>query len=302
MGSQRPEDPRLHRIGDDRRVRQRESAVLPTSRALDSSRWVLYTFIVIFRAVAFDIDGTLYPSLGLYFRNLGFGFRNYRMLRAFAKVRYELHQRSMDPASEPGMPSDLAGFRALQARILADGTGLAFEEAFAWAERTMYGELEASFHDVRLFRGVRATLDAFAGAGLRLAALSDFPAPRKLEILGIRDYFEVAMSSEETGFLKPAARPFLTLAERLGVAPEELCYVGNSSRLDVAGAKGVGMGSALRGSSGFLKGRREPYAPKEFNSLREIAPDLAFTDWRDLVNYILPETAPVGRVLGVSGA
>ncbi|MEI6388200.1 MAG: HAD family hydrolase [Spirochaetota bacterium] len=259
-------------------------------------------FIVIFRAVAFDIDGTLYPSMGLYFRNLGFGFRNYRMLRAFAKVRYQLHQMSMDPSMEPGMPSDLPGFRALQARILADGTSLSFEEAFSWAERTMYGELEASFHDVRLFHGVRATLDAFAASGLRLAALSDFPAPRKLEILGIRDYFEVAMSSEETGFLKPASRPFLTLAERLGVAPGELCYVGNSSRLDVAGAKAVGMGTALRGSSGFFRGSREPYAPKEFNSLREITPDMAFTDWRDLVNYILPGPARSGRALGVSEA
>ncbi|MEI6876563.1 MAG: HAD family hydrolase [Spirochaetota bacterium] len=240
------------------------------------------------RAVAFDIDGTLYPNWGLYLMNFGFGLKHYRRLKAFAKVRYELHRRAVDPVERLARPTDLAGFRALQARLLSEQLGCTETEAASWAEEIMYGELEAAFDRVRPFPGVEPALKRFAAAGLRLAALSDFPAPRKLETIGLRDYFEVAMSSEETGSLKPAPDPFLRVAERLGLEPSEIFYVGNSLRLDIAGAKKAGMGAALRGSAASMRNAKEPYAPKSFEHLELVAPDLVFTNWDDLVEFILP--------------
>jgi putative hydrolase of the HAD superfamily len=171
---------------------------------------------------------------------------------------------------------------------------LDLNEAARWADKVMYGELERSFAHVRPYPGVLPALDALAAAGFRLAALSDFPAPRKLEILGLGDRFEVALSSEETGFLKPAPEPFLELARRLGLAPEEIFYVGNSFNLDIVGAKGAGMGAALRGSDSPRSTLREPYAPPSTGEARAVKADLVFTEWQDLVDFLLPQ----GRMAG----
>lgn len=240
-----------------------------------------------YRAVAFDIDGTLYPSLGLYLRNLGFGLRHRRVLGHFSRVRHELHSLAMNETSRRDLPRDLGGFRSLQARLLAQRTGMGPDEARDWVERVMYGELEDFFDRIALFPGVVEALSAFERAGLRLAALSDFPAPRKLERIGLARFFEVAMSSEESGMLKPAPEPFLDLCGRLGLEPADVLYVGNSPLLDIAGAHGVGMDAALRGSVSVKRLLREPYTPRDHRPRQDRHPDLVFSDWKDLVTFTL---------------
>lgn len=240
-----------------------------------------------YRAVAFDIDGTLYPSLGLYLKNIGFGLRHYHILTAFSKVRHELHSLAMDPRARGTLPRNLEGFRSHQAKLLAERSGISEEEARAWADRVMYGELEAFFTSISLFPGVEKALTALSKAGLRLAALSDFPAPTKLSHIGLAKFFEVAMSSEESGMLKPAPEPFLELSSRLGLEPSTILYVGNSPGLDIAGAHGVGMDAALRGSRTIKHLIREPYTPRLPGKGRGPRPELVFSKWSELVDFAL---------------
>jgi putative hydrolase of the HAD superfamily len=75
--------------------------------------------------------------------------------------------------------------------------------------------------------------------------LSDFPPERKIELLGLGASFDVVLSTEQTGFLKPHGEPFRRFSEALGIPPEEILYVGNSPRLDAAGALAAGLGAAL---------------------------------------------------------
>lgn len=199
------------------------------------------------KAVAFDIDGTLYRDAALYVKVLPFVAANLPLLRAFAGTRQELHRLSADEASRASLPTDLAGFRAFQARLLAPKLGIGAEEAEALIERVMYHELEGHFGRVAPYPGVLPTLRGLRDSGLRLAALSDFPAPRKLELLGLRDCFEVASCTEESGRLKPAPDGFLALAGALGLEPGEILFVGNSARYDVAGSRSAGMVAAIRG-------------------------------------------------------
>ena len=240
-----------------------------------------------YRAVAFDIDGTLYPSLGLYLGHIGFGLRNYRVLTNFSSVRHVLHSLAMDEGERRSLPRDLGGFRSLQASLLAKRCGMGEGEARDWAERVMYGELESFFDKIELFPGVEEALASLSAAGLRLAALSDFPAPKKLDAIGISRFFEVAMSSEESGMLKPAPEPFLDLAARLRLEPKEILYVGNSPSLDIAGAHGVGMDAALRGGSALKRLIREPYAPRIPDAAKASLPELVFSNWKDLVAFAL---------------
>jgi len=203
--------------------------------------------------VAFDLDGTLYPDSSLRVHLPSFTFRNLSFLVAFGLARAEIHARaaagcgSEDPAGpNEGWPRDLAGYRELQAQAAARRWGRSAGEALARAEASVYGELEGYFAQVRLFDGVKDCLAALAARGLRLGVLSDFPPRRKLALLGIEDRFKAIRCSEESGTLKPACKPFLDLAADLGAAPEEVLYVGNSRRYDIAGAKAAGMLAALK--------------------------------------------------------
>ena len=240
-----------------------------------------------YRAVAFDIDGTLYPSLGLYLGHIGFGLKHYRILTIFSRVRHEMHALAMDAEKRRSLPRNLEGFRSLQSRLLAERSGLGFEEAREWIERVMYGELESFFAKISLFPGVEASLARLSQAGLRLAALSDFPAPKKLASIGLSRFFEVAMSSEESGMLKPAPEPFFDLAVRLELKPTEILYVGNSISLDIAGAHGAGMDAALRGGGSLRQLIREPYAPRNPDKGDATQPELVFSNWSDLVAFAL---------------
>lgn len=222
-----------------------------------------------FDAVAFDLDGTLYPNLSLYIAALPRMARKGRRFFAFNAARHELRAAGLARAREQLSPRDGPSFRAAEAALVAKKLGLGEAEARAMVERDFYGEVAELFSRVRPFRGLKPALDALATAGMRLALLSDLPPSRKLELMGLSGRFEAELCSEDSGYLKPAPEPFAMLASRLGLRPDRVLYVGNSSRIDVAGAKGAGMAAAL------VSRRGDPLA------------DLSFYDWRELVAFAL---------------
>jgi putative hydrolase of the HAD superfamily len=225
------------------------------------------------KAVAFDIDGTLYSSIAFYLGMFDFAFRRWGVLRSFSAVRKEIHRESADPAARGRAGQrDLAAFRGMQARLFAARSGLSAEKAAEILDRVMYGELDGYFRRARLYPGLLECLDSLQAAGLRLAVLSDFPPLRKLEILGLKDRFEVARATEESGFLKPAPEPFLALAAELGLAPAEVLFVGNHPIYDIQGAAGAGMPAALRGHS---PAPRASLHFKDWSKLTRFALDLA---------------------------
>jgi putative hydrolase of the HAD superfamily len=144
-------------------------------------------------------------------------------------------------------------------------------------DRLIYRYWEDQFSKIGLFPYVRETLGAFRQAGLKLGLLSDFPPVRKIALLGLEGSFDVLLSTEETGRLKPSVIPFAKLARAMALNPAEILYVGNSYRYDVAGAKAAGMRSALikRGilSTGYCPGTE--------------GADFVFRDYRQLREYVL---------------
>lgn len=216
-------------------------------------------------AVGFDLDGTLYPNYRFYLRLLPFVLREHRMLRAMGAARDSLRADSAD-----------GRFYDLQARLMAELLAEDPEAVKDRTERLVYRGWEPLFRGLKLYRGVPETLDAFKGAGLKLGLLSDFPPSTKLKHLGLGGYWDVELCSEETGRLKPDPLPFLELARGLGVDPSRVLYVGNSIKYDIAGARGVGMKTALIASE---LGRRKAAAS---------GADLIFRDYRQLRRFVLP--------------
>lgn len=230
-----------------------------------------------YSAVAFDIDGTLYPDAGLRRLLLPFALRHGPFLLAFSRARSILHREAL--AQGEG-PRDLESFRLRQATLIGRYLGMAPARALALADRLVYTELEARFQEIALYPGVRACLEALKATGLALAALSDFPAQAKIAHLGLADLLPLALTSEACGRLKPSPEPFLDLARRLGLKPESILYVGNSVRYDVVGARAAGMPVALRIDRGGPARSGPP-------SLMRGA-DFVFSSWQDLAGFILP--------------
>ncbi len=213
-------------------------------------------------AVAFDLDGTLYPNRRFYLRLVPFIVKEHRLLRAMGKAR-----DAMRAAAQEGR------FYDLQARIMAELLKEDPEIVKEKTERLIYRGWEPLFRRVKLFDGVRETLEAFQAAGLKLGLLSDFPPEAKLEHLGLADPWDVVMCSERTGRLKPDPLSFRELADRLGAAPERVLYVGNSVAYDVRGARAAGMKAALVASM--------------FRRRRKSGADFVFTDYRQLRAFVL---------------
>jgi 2-haloacid dehalogenase len=94
---------------------------------------------------------------------------------------------------------------------------------------------------------VADALRRLGDAGLRLAALTNSTeevARAQLEHAGLIDLFELVLSADTVGRLKPAPEPYLMAAERLGVGVGEVRLIA-AHAWDVAGAARAGCATAF---------------------------------------------------------
>ncbi|WP_028974495.1 HAD family hydrolase [Spirochaeta cellobiosiphila] len=184
-------------------------------------------------AVAFDIDGTLYPNSEMYLKSIPFVMGHLRELKTFSKVRKDIrdHKQFVD-------------FHQQQAIMMGEALGISPERAKALINRVFYTRWFKVFNHLKPFPHVKEVLESFKSKGLKLAALSDFPLQDRLNKLGLDEYFPVKLSSEDVGRLKPNVEPFVELQKRLEIPAENILYVGNSYQYDVEGSHKANMKAA----------------------------------------------------------
>ncbi len=222
-------------------------------------------------AIAFDIDGTLYPDTAFTVRLLPFLLTNLRFMITFGQVRSDI--RVLQEKGE-GFPHP--DFFGLQASLFARRSGLTEGEARSLIDRKIYQGWRPLFEQIKPFPHLPEAFHAFHAAGLKIGIMSDFLPDQKGDIWGLRALSDAVLGSEETGALKPSPVPFLVLAEALGVKPERVLYVGNSLRSDVQGARAAGMKTAcIRG----------PLSTALRGPVREA--DISFSAYRQLVRNVL---------------
>ncbi|GHV95389.1 phosphoglycolate phosphatase [Spirochaetia bacterium] len=224
-------------------------------------------------AIAFDLDGTLYPNYRLNIRLIPFVLKEWRLLVAFDKARSTI--RAQQEQTVPGTPAPpFPSFYQTQSLYVAQLLGANPDQIKEKIDRLIYRGWEPFFKHIKLFSHVKETLTALREAGFKMGLLSDFPPETKLENLGIAGYWDAVLCSELCGALKPHPRSFQDLAAALNTAPERILYVGNSYRYDVIGAKQAGMRTALI---------TNPLTPRR----RSPAPDFTFHDYRQLRDFVL---------------
>ena len=221
-----------------------------------------------FRAVAFDVDGTLYPNGLMYLASIPFFFSRIRLILHFRKIRRTLRQ--IRPIED---------FYELQSHMLAEALGVDPFRAAEIIDRRIYRDWERVLSAVPRFRGIRSVIESLREAGVKVGVLSDFPLGNKLGRLGLEGLWDVRVAAEDVGYLKPNPEPFRELLARLGEAAEDTLYVGNNYAYDVEGARAVGMRTAYLSplaSSG--RPATEPGAPS--------GADFTFYNYRRLQKWI----------------
>jgi len=216
-------------------------------------------------AVAFDLDGTLYPNYRLNLRLLPFLFRHWRFMLAFGRARNIIRREQAE--NEPAVMPD---FYERQAALVAEQLNARKEEIRERIDRLIYRGWEPFFLKIKPFPRVREILEELKARGMKLGLLSDFPPETKLEYLGLSGLWDTVLCTENIGALKPSERPFEELAKNLACPPERILYVGNSRRYDVEGAKRAGMKAAfLNTGLPVLTGIKADFTFSDYRRLRE---------------------------------
>ena len=126
--------------------------------------------------------------------------------------------------------------------------------------------------EITSYEGVENVLK-FLKTKYKLAIVSDAPKLKawiRLAHMKLDPYFDVILTSQDTGLLKPNPEVFLRAAKELGVKPSECLMVGDHPERDL-GAKDVGMKTCFaRYGSIFENKAKWDYEIDNINELMDI--------------------------------
>jgi len=200
-----------------------------------------------YKAVCFDIDGTLYPRSVMNRRLLSLGFKHPFFAVKYNKMRqlYRELQSSFDCDS-------LFIDKSLMAReaiILQKNFGIYpnkdIDFVISKLNSCIYKPMEKLYSHTKSFDGVAKTFENLKAHGLKIGVFSDFPLFNKLDTMGLSKYVDFAASSSNVGFLKPNIHCFEYLLYNVGAKPSETLYVGDSYTKDVVGASNAGLNAVF---------------------------------------------------------
>lgn len=141
--------------------------------------------------------------------------------------------------------------------IIRDADGYRVKEGFflelidllPWRQKPSLEQLQ-SYYDEHYMTHAKAmdhaidTLQACRNMGLRLGVITNGHSHlqhRKIDLLGLREYFDTIVISGEVGLSKPDPQIYRLALERLGVGPDQCVLVGDHPRNDIWGAAQVGL-------------------------------------------------------------
>jgi HAD superfamily hydrolase (TIGR01549 family) len=196
------------------------------------------------RAVLFDVDGTLYRQRPLRLMMaaelgalaLGHPFRAPGIWRALSEYR----------RAQEALRGDDTANAARQLQIAAARAGMTIEQMARLVDEWM---IERPLKHLARFRahGLLELLDFLTAKRVAIGVLSDYPAARKLDALGVGHYFSLVLcgGDPEIGAFKPSPRGFLTACARWQLDPADVLYVGDRADADAAGAAAANMPAAI---------------------------------------------------------
>lgn len=190
-----------------------------------------------FDAVSFDVDGTLYPL---------------RLQRAFLLPYLAMHplllgnyNKVVEEVRNERVRSD--DLRGEVARRLGERVGANADRARQVINQVVHGAWPTSFGPRTPYRGIPKLLAAIDAAGVPRAVVSDYPAERKLQNMGLEEGWVTVIDCEGLGAYKPQTDGLVAAAQAMGVPPGRVLHIGDRADTDGAMAREAGAPCVLIG-------------------------------------------------------
>lgn len=211
-------------------------------------------------AVLFDLDGTLVDSLPT--------------LRAI--MDGVLADLGRSPIPLPMLRSFVGdGVARLVERVLETTGGVPSTGLGPVVDDYLKRYERSPAEGTRLADGCVECLDAFAGAGVKLAVCTNKPETVTailLRDLGIADRFDAVVGGDTCATRKPDAEPALEACRRLGVEPKRTLFVGDNEH-DTACGRSAGCSTVVILSGGYARVPLDELgADRIVRSLSEVPP------------------------------
>jgi len=211
------------------------------------------------RAVLFDLDGTLLNSIDGIVECFEKVLAEYIPGRSFS--RDEMIMKIGEPVQK-----QMLEFSGGQTELV---------DSMVKKYRSLMEHRIASF---LLYDGVRDAILALRGLGFLTGLVtSKSRGPTEISLLkhNMYELFDVCVTADDTLIHKPFAEPLLFAAEKLGISPSEILFIGDSIHdINCAHAAGSLAGAAYWGP--FPRGLLDSLKPKfGFESMSEIPLKLA---------------------------
>ena len=224
-----------------------------------------------YKAICFDLDGTLYPIKVMNDNLIKLTLRH-----PCLNLRYN-KERRLFRAFQSSFKQDIP-LRWREALIIKTGSAQepakgfskdSCRDVYEKLQRFIYGPLGKMYSGLKPFPGVRATMEKIHDNGLKIGVLSDFPLFERIQDMKIDDLVDFACSSDDTGFLKPDTHCFEYLLYNLRMSPQEVLYVGDSYDKDIVGASNAGVDAVIVNVKDSEKRLRYPLAKAVFRNWNE---------------------------------
>jgi len=201
-----------------------------------------------YKAICFDVDGTLYPPrllkqfmLNITFAHPIWSARYGRMRQAFRECQSTFEQMGLSSF----------GFREREAMVLIKTMPLKnmkLLEARRRLDVGYYKHLADIYETLGRQPETEKTLRKIKEHGITTAVFSDWPLWDKLERMGLDSLIDKRYSPDDCGYLKPDVHCFEFVVDKLGLEAKDVLFVGDSYNKDIAGAAGAGLDAVLVGT------------------------------------------------------
>ena len=182
-------------------------------------------------AVIFDLDGTLIDSASSYYQMIDVIFKRLGIPPVSKKILLEA-MKNGEFEWDLVLPGEM---KNRQEELIEKARGILDEIA------------PSMFHEqVKIIPGTAEVLKAIAAEGLKLAlvtsSLKDYMALKlaPLSEAGVENLFEVVITADDVQNKKPHAEPLVMCSDKLGLAPGQCVYVGDT-RVDIKAGNAAGM-------------------------------------------------------------
>lgn len=199
------------------------------------------------KGILWDLDNTIYEyepvHKAAYSKCIEMASGKFNISESDFETNWNMARRAVHDSllGQAAMHSRLLYFQKLS------------EQLFGKTNADFALEMEAMYWDTFLENmewrpGMKTFMAKAAEQKIKMCIVTDLTAQiqlRKWISLGLDDYMDFMISSEEAGAEKPKAAIFNLALSKLGLAAADVIMIGDNSEKDIAGAESLGIKSYL---------------------------------------------------------